>query len=106
MAHDRMEMKTEKLLLLDCLPCILYRPITFQRINGAPGLANHAWMIVAHPGDVLVGTRRRAGDRFDIKSDEHRLDTGLLELLDDFGFFLPCPSTVPILCQRFDVGAL
>ncbi len=101
-----MEMKTEKFQVFDRFLCVIDRAFALQWIDGAPRLANHTRMIVAHPGYVLIGARRRARNRLDVEGYKHRFHAGLLEFFDDLGFGLPRPSAVPVLRQRFHVGPL
>src|SRR6185295_14634353 len=63
-------------------------------------------MAVAHLRDIFIRAWRRSGDRFDIKGDEHGFDADFLELVDDLGFLLPSPGSVPIFRQRLDVRPL
>src|SRR5215831_11502605 len=66
MAHDRMEVKSEKLEHFNGFFGVLDGLRSLPRIDGRPRLANHARITIAHFGDVLVGARRRAGNRFDV----------------------------------------
>src|SRR3990172_524691 len=106
MAHDRMEVKTEELQIFDRSFRVFNGALALQGIDRRPGLPDHAGMIVAHPGNVFIGARRRAGDRFDIEGYEHGLDARLFKIRDPLRFAFRCPGAVPVLRQRFDVGSL
>src|ERR1044071_3662878 len=105
MTHDRMKVKSEKLELFDRSLRFLDRLPALEWIDGRPCLTDHAGIAITHRGDVFIRARRRAGNRFDIEGNEHRLHTGSFELLHHLRFALPRPGAIPIFCQCFDVGS-
>ena len=77
----------------------------------AGSTAPQAWMIrlrvpLPHRVHVLVGDRRRRDRRLQVERDEHRLDAGVGEVLEDLVLGLADPLPVPVLGERLDVRAL
>src|SRR5262245_31250184 len=106
MAHDGMEVKAEDLVFANRFLRFVNGTLAFEGIDCAPGLPYHARMAIAHLCDVFVGARRRAGNRLDIESDEHRFYARSGEFLNDLGLAFPSPIAVPIFGQRLDIWPL
>ena len=82
-AHDRVEVEAEHAELGDRAFRLGDGLLALVRVDRSPGVDERAPGTSPAARHVVVGAGRRADDRLDVERDEHDLDPGRGELVDD-----------------------